>query len=133
MDKKIGVYLCSGCSIGDSLDMDALEKIASGEYSAPVCKKHSFLCDNEGVELIKKDIKNEGINTVVIGACSPRVNYDIFRFGDGVILERVNLRMLSGAKYPMMKIRKCWVRIIYVWGLLKPKRVKFRNPMLQKT
>ena len=92
MDKKVGVYLCSGCSIGDALDIEALEKIATDEYKAAVCKKHSFLCSNEGVELIKNDIKNEGINTVVIGACSPRVNYDIFRFGDDTILERVNLR-----------------------------------------
>jgi quinone-modifying oxidoreductase subunit QmoB len=92
MDKKLGVYLCSGCSIGDSLEIDALEKIATGTYHASVCKKHAFLCDNEGVQLIKKDIESEGINTVVIGACSPRVNYDIFRFGDNIILERVNLR-----------------------------------------
>jgi quinone-modifying oxidoreductase subunit QmoB len=92
MDKKLGVYLCSGCSIGDSLDIDALEKIATGEYNASLCKRHSFLCNSEGVELIQKDIKDEGIDTVVIGACSPRVNYDIFRFGDDVILERANLR-----------------------------------------
>lgn len=92
MDKKLGVYICSGCSIGDSLDLDALEKVVSGEYNIPVCKKHAFLCDKEGVDLIKGDIEKEGINTVVIGACSPRVNYDIFRFGSNVLLERVNLR-----------------------------------------
>jgi len=92
MDKKLGVYLCSGCSIGDSLDIEALEKVATDEYKASSCKQHSFLCNNEGVDLIKKDIKDEGINTIVIGACSPRVNYDIFRFGNENILERVNLR-----------------------------------------
>ena len=92
MDKKLGVYLCSGCSIGDSLDIEALEKVATDEYKASLCKQHSFLCNNEGVDLIKKDIKDEGINTIVIGACSPRVNYDIFRFGNENILERVNLR-----------------------------------------
>ena len=82
MDKKLGVYLCSGCSIGDSLDIEALEKVATSEYSAIICKNNSFLCNKEGIELINKDIKDEGINTVVIGACSPRVNYDIFRFGE---------------------------------------------------
>jgi quinone-modifying oxidoreductase subunit QmoB len=92
MDKKLGVYLCSGCSIGDSLDIAALESIATGEYKAVLCKNHPFLCSNEGVDLIKKDIKEEEINTVVIAACSPRVNYDIFRFGDNIILDRVNLR-----------------------------------------
>ena len=80
MDKKLGVYLCSGCSIGDSLDIGALEKVATDEYKASVCKSHAFLCNNEGVELIKKDIKDQEINTVIVGACSPRVNYDIFRW-----------------------------------------------------
>ena len=92
MDKKLGVYLCSGCGIGDSLEMEALEKVATGEYKAPICKQHKFLCGTEGVNLIKKDIADEGVNTVIIGACSPRVNFDIFRFGDEILLERVNLR-----------------------------------------
>jgi quinone-modifying oxidoreductase subunit QmoB len=92
MDKKLGVYLCSGCGIGEGLEMEALEKVASDEYKAPVCKQHAFLCSQEGVDLIKKDIEGEGVNTVIIGACSPRVNYDIFRFGDEVLTERVNLR-----------------------------------------
>ena len=92
MDKKLGVYLCTGCGIGDSLDIEALEKVALEEYNAPICKNHSFLCSKEGVELIKKDINDVGINSVIIGACSPRVNYDIFRFGDQILLERVNLR-----------------------------------------
>ena len=26
MDKKLGVYICSGCGIGDSLDLEALEE-----------------------------------------------------------------------------------------------------------
>jgi len=92
MEKKLGVYLCSGCSIGDSLDTNSLEKVANVEYKAAICRTHSFLCNNEGVDLIKNDIKNDGINTVVIGACSPRVNFDVFRFGDEVIMERANLR-----------------------------------------
>jgi quinone-modifying oxidoreductase subunit QmoB len=92
MDKKLGVYICSGCSIGESLDLEALHKVATDEYKAPICKQHNFLCDKEGVDLIKKDIKEEGINTIIIAACSPRVNYDVFRFGDEVLLERVNLR-----------------------------------------
>ena len=92
MDKKLGVYLCSGCGIGESLEVEALEKVATGEYKAPICKQHKFLCGMEGVNLIKKDITDEGVNTVIIGACSPRVNFDIFRFGDEILLERVNLR-----------------------------------------
>jgi quinone-modifying oxidoreductase subunit QmoB len=92
MDKKLGVYLCSGCGIGDSLEIEALEKVATEEYKAPLCKQHPFLCSKEGIDLIKNDIEKENVNTVIIGACSPRVNYDLFRFGEDVLLERVNLR-----------------------------------------
>ncbi|NOY53878.1 MAG: CoB--CoM heterodisulfide reductase iron-sulfur subunit A family protein, partial [Deltaproteobacteria bacterium] len=92
MEKKLGVYICTGCSIGDSLDSEALNKVATNEYKASICKNHAALCSDEGVQQIKDDIADEGVNTLVIGACSPRVMYDIFDFGSERITERVNLR-----------------------------------------
>ena len=89
MDKKYGVYICSGCGIGDAIDIEALCEIPE-EEGLPV-KTHSFLCGKEGVELIKRDIEADGINTLVIAGCSRRVNFDIFGF-DGCIVERANLR-----------------------------------------
>ncbi len=91
MEKKIGVYICTGCGIGDALDIDQLANVATDEYSVPICKNHAFLCSKEGVEEIKKDIESEGVNTIVIAACSPRVMYDVFNF-DGCIVDRVNIR-----------------------------------------
>jgi quinone-modifying oxidoreductase subunit QmoB len=49
------------------------------------------MCSPEGLELIKKDIADEGVNTVVIAACSRRVLYAVFDFGP-VIVNRANLR-----------------------------------------
>ncbi|WP_027366017.1 FAD-dependent oxidoreductase [Desulfotruncus alcoholivorax] len=92
MEKKIAVYICTGCGIGEALDIDALSKVATGEYKAPICKQHGFLCGQEGVELIKNDIEAEGANTIVIAGCSSRVNYDVFSFGPDKIVERCNLR-----------------------------------------
>ena len=88
MDKKVGVYICEGCGIGDALDMKALCEIPE-EEGVPV-KTHPVLCGKDGVALLKKDIE-EGTNTLVIAACSRRVNFDVFRF-DGCIVDRVNLR-----------------------------------------
>jgi quinone-modifying oxidoreductase subunit QmoB len=89
MDKKYGVYICQGCGIGESLDIDKLCEVPKEEgldvKTAPV------LCSREGVELLKKDIAEEGVNALVIAACSRRVLYDTFRF-DGCIVDRVNLR-----------------------------------------
>ena len=91
MEKKTAVYICTGCGIGEALDIEALSKVATGEYKAPICKTNSIYCSPEGVAEIKKDIESEGVNTVVIAACSSRVNYDAFDLGN-VLLDRVNLR-----------------------------------------
>jgi quinone-modifying oxidoreductase, subunit QmoB len=92
MDKKTGVYICTGCGIGEALDIAALSKVATKESKVPVCKTHAFFCGEEGVAQIKNDIENEGVNTVVIAGCSSRVNYDVFDFGPSIIMERANLR-----------------------------------------
>ncbi|MBU0986884.1 MAG: FAD-dependent oxidoreductase [Proteobacteria bacterium] len=89
MDKKYGVYICTGCGIGDALDMEALCAVPEEESFA--VKTHPFLCGKEGVELLKKDIAEEGVNSLSIAACSRRVNYDVFNF-KGCIIDRINLR-----------------------------------------
>ena len=33
MDKKTAVYVCRGCDIGDSLDLEALGEVAADEFS----------------------------------------------------------------------------------------------------
>ncbi|MGQ9754381.1 MAG: FAD-dependent oxidoreductase [Desulfotomaculales bacterium] len=91
MAKKVGAYICTGCGIGDALDVEALSKVATKEKKLQICKTHPFLCGPEGVELIKQDLQ-EGVDGVVIAACSQRVNTDVFDFGPSVVVERVNLR-----------------------------------------
>lgn len=92
MDRNTGVYVCSGCGIGDALDVDKLCEIATKKYKTDICKTHSSLCGEEGAAVIRKDIE-DGVNTVVIAACSPRAKSDIFSYDKSkVFLERVNLR-----------------------------------------
>ncbi|MFI5110932.1 MAG: FAD-dependent oxidoreductase, partial [Terriglobales bacterium] len=92
MDKKLGVYICSGCSIGESVDVAQLAKVAESEYKVPVCRTHAFLCGAEGVNLIREDLKQGTANAVVIAACSPRVKTAEFSFDPRMVLDRVNLR-----------------------------------------
>ncbi len=92
MDKKIGVYLCSGCGIGDALDMEKLAKVARSEYKVPSCQVHPYLCGAEGLALIRKDMEEQGVNALVIGACSPRVKTEAFAFDPKMVFDRVNLR-----------------------------------------
>jgi len=90
MDKKYCAYICTGCGIGDALDIDELSGVVSGEMSME-CKTHSYLCGKDGRALIEGDIAG-GINTVVVGACSPRVMTNEFNFGEDKITVRANLR-----------------------------------------
>ena len=69
MDQKIGVYICSGCGIGESIDVDALSAVAN-EFSIAKCETHPALCSEEGVGLIKKDVEAGDVNCVLIAACS---------------------------------------------------------------
>ena len=89
-EKKVAVWICKGCEIGEALDIEAIEKVVISECKVELCRTHSFLCGDEGVALIQKDVQ-EGVNTLVIAACSPRCNADTFTF-DGCFTDRVNLR-----------------------------------------
>jgi len=92
MDQKIGVYICSGCGIGESIDVDALSSVAK-EFKIAKCQTHSALCNADGAGLIKNDIESSAINAVVVAACSARVKTDVFSYDPmTTILERVNLR-----------------------------------------
>jgi quinone-modifying oxidoreductase subunit QmoB len=90
MDKKYCAYICAGCGIGDALDMEALAEVVTGEMSME-CKTHACLCGADGRALIEKDVAG-GVNTVVVGACSPRVMTREFDFGKDKITVRANLR-----------------------------------------
>jgi quinone-modifying oxidoreductase, subunit QmoB len=87
MAKKVGTYLCSGCGIGECVDLDKLTAGAA-KTGGPVRRSTAFCL--EDAQLIRADVAG-GVDSVVIAACSGRVNTDVFRF-PGAFVERVNLR-----------------------------------------
>ena len=44
-DTKIGAYICAGCDIGATIDIEALKKHGEDELNLPVCKIHPHLCN----------------------------------------------------------------------------------------
>jgi len=93
LDKKLGIYICSGCEIGKCLNVEQLSQNASTADLA-TCKTHRALCSVEGYELIKEDIEIEKLSGIVIAACSPREKTEVFNFPFSIQLERVNIREL---------------------------------------
>jgi len=65
------VYL-QGLRLGERLDADALVKIAQKDGKVRWRKSHEFLCNADGVAMIKNDIANEGVTHIMIGAVAPR-------------------------------------------------------------
>ncbi len=93
MDNNLGIYICSGCDIGKSLNVERLVNTAKDSNKPLVCTSHEFLCGPEGINLIKNDISEKKINKLVIAACSMRAKQDVFNFDPLTIhTERVNLR-----------------------------------------
>ena len=90
-EMKMGAYICTGCGIGDRLDVSQLEMTATRDGKAAVCKTHEFLCSEAGVKMIQDDIDNEGVNHLVLAACSRRAKTDAFNF-ENVAMSRANLR-----------------------------------------
>jgi len=91
MDKKLAAYICTGCGIGDAVNVEELVGVVTGEGGIADCKTHAALCSADGLEVIKADLAG-GANSIVIGACSPRVMTEEFDFGQDKIVSRASLR-----------------------------------------
>lgn len=92
MPGKLGVYICTGCSIGDAVDAAKLTKVATGDCHAAVCRTHAALCGAEAREQIRQDLASGAVDTLAIAACSPRFKAEAFNFNHGSVVERINLR-----------------------------------------
>jgi quinone-modifying oxidoreductase subunit QmoB len=90
-ENKFAAYICSGCGIGDVLDVPALEKIAQKEGKMAVVKSHPFLCNEEGVQMIRDDIEKDGVTHLCIAGCSRRAKAEAFGFSNAAV-SRANLR-----------------------------------------
>jgi quinone-modifying oxidoreductase, subunit QmoB len=90
--KRIGLYICSGCEIGKSVDVPKLCESIPQDDKLILCHTHSSLCSIEGLSLIKKGINENELDSVIIAACSPRIKTEAFDFPENILIERVNIR-----------------------------------------
>jgi quinone-modifying oxidoreductase subunit QmoB len=127
MDKKVGVYICKGCSIGTCLNTDKLVEIASNEFQVPVVRTSASFC-LEDVQLIKDDIQKDRVNSVVVAACSGRVNTDVFSFKPAIV-ERVNIREQVAWSHPPIEDETQNLANDYLrMGILRAQKIKIPTP-----
>jgi quinone-modifying oxidoreductase subunit QmoB len=92
MERKIGVFLCSGYGIAEAVDLDELTELATGDCGAAFCETVES-CEGSGLEAIHKRIEEEELTHVVVAGISPR-RYETGAFPEGVVVEPLGLREL---------------------------------------
>ncbi|MEW6051671.1 MAG: FAD-dependent oxidoreductase [Candidatus Zixiibacteriota bacterium] len=76
---QIGVYVCHcGSNIAKVVDVAAVAGHAAGLPGVVVARHYRFMCSDPGQELIQKDIKELGLERVVVAACSPLMHENTF-------------------------------------------------------
>jgi len=80
MNVKIGVYVCDcGANIASAVDVPQVVEFAKGLPGVAIAREYKFVCSDPGQDIIKKDIKEQKLNRIVIASCSPRLHELTFR------------------------------------------------------
>ncbi|MHA1527036.1 MAG: hypothetical protein ACTSQD_08385, partial [Promethearchaeota archaeon] len=70
-ETKIGVYVCHcGHNIAGTVDVAKVAEFAGTLPNVVEAKHYMFMCSKPGVQLIKDDIEEKGINRTVVASCS---------------------------------------------------------------
>ncbi len=81
--EKIGVYVCHcGTNIAGVVNVQEVAEWAASKLKhrgVVIAREYKFMCSSLGQELIEKDIKELGLNRVVVAACSPHLHEKTFR------------------------------------------------------
>jgi heterodisulfide reductase subunit A len=80
---RVGVYVCHcGTNIAGVVDVEdvrdwAAEKLK--DRGVVISRDYKFMCSSLGQELIERDIQEQGLDRVVVAACSPHLHESTFR------------------------------------------------------
>jgi len=74
------VYVCHcGINIGSVVDVPAVVEHVSKLPGVAVAREYTYMCSDPGQNLVKEDIRDEGLNRVIVASCSPRMHEPTFR------------------------------------------------------
>jgi heterodisulfide reductase subunit A len=77
---RVGVYVCHcGTNIAGMVDVEAVAQYAAGLPNVVVARHYAYMCSDPGQDLIADDIRNAGLNRVVVASCSPNMHEGTFR------------------------------------------------------
>jgi heterodisulfide reductase subunit A len=74
------VYICHcGINIAGKVDINEVVRFAAALPNVVVSKDYKFMCSDPGQEIIQRDIRDSGINRIVVASCSPLMHEMTFR------------------------------------------------------
>lgn len=77
---RTGVYVCHcGTNIASVVDVSAVAEYARGLEGVQVARDYAYMCSDPGQNLIRDDIRQYGLNRVVVASCSPLMHEPTFR------------------------------------------------------
>lgn len=98
-EERIGVYICHcGRNIAGVIDAHAVAEYAAGLPGVAVSRDYRYMCSDPGQEMVRRDIREEGLTRVVVAACSPHLHEKTFRLAvesaglNPYLFQMVNIR-----------------------------------------
>ncbi|MBW1943808.1 MAG: FAD-dependent oxidoreductase [Deltaproteobacteria bacterium] len=80
MPKRIGFFICHcGVNIAGKVRVEEVVEFVKGLKNVVVARDYKFMCSDPGQEMIVNDIKELGLNRVVVASCSPRMHEKTFQ------------------------------------------------------
>ncbi len=77
---RIGVFICHcGTNIGGFLDISAIAEYAKTLPNVVFVQTNLYTCSEVGLTEIRKNVKEQNLNRVIVASCSPRTHEPLFR------------------------------------------------------
>jgi heterodisulfide reductase subunit A len=77
---RVGVYICRcGTNIAATVDVESVAEYAGQLEDVVLTREYTYMCSDPGQDLIKDDVREMGLNRVVVASCSPLMHEPTFR------------------------------------------------------
>jgi len=77
---KVGVFVCHcGVNVGGVVNCPEVAEYAKTLPNVVYATDYKYMCSDPGQQLIQDQIKELGLNRIVVAACSPRLHEPTFR------------------------------------------------------
>jgi len=79
-EPRVGVYVCHcGANIGRIVNVPSTVEYAKTLPGVVHAEESLFICSTEAAAMLAEDIRDRGLNRVVVAACTPRTHEPLFR------------------------------------------------------